>query len=280
MILKKTLNWQLVEMEVELDLDKSVEENASEYFERSKKVKKKLQGLMQAIAETEEKLNRLQAVPVEKKQVAIKRKMQWFQAFHWFKSSDGFLVIGGRDAKSNEAIVKKHLDKEDVFLHADIQGASGCVIKSDGKKVPESTLQEAAQFSAVRSKAWQQGLPAVDVYAVAPGQVSKKAQSGEFLSTGAFMIYGERQWFRKTALQFAIGLLNEGETFSAMGGPPSAVKKHCIASLEIVQGKQKPSDVAKKLLGMFEKKVPQNAVSLDEIIAVLPGGSLGIRERF
>ncbi len=267
-------------MEVEIDLDKSVEENASEYFERSKKAKKKLQGLMQAIAETEEKLSQLQAAPVEKKQAAIKRKMQWFQAFHWFKSSDGFLVIGGRDAKSNEAIVKKHLDKDDLFLHADIQGASGCVIKSDGKKVPESTLQEAAQFSAVRSKAWQQGLPAVDVYAVAEEQVSKKAQSGEFLSTGAFMIYGERQWFRKTGLQFAIGLLKEGETFAAMAGPPSAVKKHCIVSFEIVQGKQKPSDVAKNLLGLFEKKVPQNAVSLDEIIAVLPGGSLGIRERF
>ena len=280
MIFAKALNWQLVEMEVEIDLEKSVEENAAEYFELSKKAKKKLQGLMQAIAETEEKLNRLQAAPVEKKQAAIKRKMQWFQAFHWFKSSDGFLVIGGKDAQSNEALVKKHLDKEDVFLHADIQGAAGCVIKSDGKKVPESTLQEAAQFAAVHGKAWQQGLPAVDVYAVAPEQVSKKAQSGEFLSTGAFMIYGERQWFRKTALQFAIGLVKEGEAFAAMGGPPSAVKKHCIVSLEIVQGKQKPSDVAKKLLGLFEKKVPQNSVSLDEIIAILPGGNLGIRECF
>jgi len=274
------LNWQLVKMEVEIDLGKSVEENASEYFERSKKAKKKLHGLMQAIKETEEKAESLQFKKIEKPMPVAKRRQQWFQAFHWFKSSDGFLVIGGKDAKSNEAIVKKHLDKDDLFLHADIQGASGCVIKSDGKKVPESTLQEAARFSAVRSKAWQQGLPAVDVYAVAPEQVSKKAQSGEFLSTGAFMIYGERQWFRKTALQFAIGLLKEGETFAAMGGPPSAIKKHCIASLEIVQGKQKPSDVAKKLLGMFEKKVPQNSVSLDEIIAVLPGGNLELGNAF
>lgn len=267
-------------MEVEIDSEKSLEQNASLYFERAKLAKKKLSGLRKAMLNLEKKASQKEKKAMEKP-LSKKRKRQWFQVFHWFKTSDGFLVIGGRDARSNETVVKKHLDKQDIFLHADIQGGSACVIKTKGKKVSKESLQEAAQFAAVRSKAQQQQLSSVDVYAVESNQVSKSAPSGEALGTGAFMIYGKRQWFRKTPLQFAIGLLKENKGFLAMGGPPKAVKKHCIASFEIMQGKQRKSDVAKELLKRFERKTGQKQpVQLDEIAAVLPGQQLSIEERF
>jgi len=266
-------------MDIELDFEKSLEENASSYFEKSKAAKKKLSGLKKAMIDLEKKASKVKEKP-KAKPLAVKRKRQWFEAFHWFTSSQGFLVIGGRDAKSNEAVVKKHLDKEDMFLHADIQGGSACVVKSEGKKIPEQSLKEAAEFAAVWSKAWQQKLASVDVYAASKEQVSKKAPSGEAISTGGFMIYGKRQWFRKTTLQFAVGLLKEGDAFTAMGGPPEAVKKNCIAFVKIVQGKEKKSGIAKKVLQRFEKKTGKTTVSLNDLISLLPGDLLEIREEF
>jgi len=264
-------------MDIEIDFEKNLEENASAYFEKSKAAKKKLVGLKKAMIDLEKKSSKIKEKP-KASQLAVKRKRQWFEAFHWFKSSQGFLVIGGRDAKSNETVVKKHFDKEDLFLHADIQGGSACVVKSDGKTISKETLQEAAQFAAVWSKAWQQKLTSVNVYAASKEQVSKKAPSGEAISTGGFMIYGKRQWFRKTPLHFAVGLLKDKDSFLAMGSPPEAVKKNCITFVEILWGNEKKSAIAKKILQRFEKKTGKITVSLDDIISILPGDLLEIRE--
>jgi predicted ribosome quality control (RQC) complex YloA/Tae2 family protein len=261
-------------MEVELDYGKSLEENASAYFEKSKKAKKKLSGLRSAMAEMKTRFEK-QAKPKAEK-LSRKAKRHWFQSFHWFKTSQGFLVIAGRDAKSNETVVKKHLEKGDVFLHADIQGAASVAIKSQGKEIPKQSLLEAAEFAAARSKAWQNQLASVDVYAASREQVSKKAPSGEALGTGAFMVYGKRQWFRKTPLSFAVGLLEMEKDLLPMGGPVSAVEKNCRAFAEIGFGAEKRSDVAKALLGKFGSE----SISLEEVAAVLPGDRLSIKERF
>ncbi len=261
-------------MDVELDLGKSLEENASSYFDKSKKAKKKLAGLRTAMAGMEKKASRQKKPKPEK--LSKKAKTHWFQAFHWFKTSQGFLVIAGRDAKSNETVVKKHLSEKDLFLHADIQGAASVAVKSDGKKIPQQSIREAAEFAAVRSKAWSQQLPSVDVYAVPKEQVSKSAPSGESLGTGAFMVYGKRQWFRKTPLDFALGLLNLDQGFVPMGGPSSAVKKNCLDFARIGFGNEKRSDIAKTLLKRFGGK----KLSLEAIITVLPGDRLSIKERF
>ena len=47
-------------MELEIDLNKSLNENASLYFDKSKKSKKKLDGLKKAVKDTEKKLNKMQ----------------------------------------------------------------------------------------------------------------------------------------------------------------------------------------------------------------------------
>jgi predicted ribosome quality control (RQC) complex YloA/Tae2 family protein len=39
------------------------------------------------------------------------RKPFWFEKFLWFISSDGYMVIAGRDMQQNELIVKRHLGK-------------------------------------------------------------------------------------------------------------------------------------------------------------------------
>lgn len=268
-------------MKIEIDLRKSLHENASDYFEKSKKAARKLSGLEKAVKEVGARIKALEKEAPEKKEEKLSRKKpkQWFEKFRWFYSSDGFLVLGGRDAHSNEFLLKNHMEKEDKYFHAEIHGAPHVVIKTDGKIVPEKTLEEAACFAVTFSSAWKLGFASYDVYSVAPEQVSKKAPSGESLSTGAFMIYGKRQWFRKASLSLAIGLkempVNEEKSFAVMAGPESAVGKQCSAFMKLMQGKEASGQVAKQIRFFFREKTGQE-IDLDEIIRALPAGGFRI----
>ena len=46
------------------------------------------------------------------------RKKSWYERYRWFYTTDGYLAIGGRDAASNSAVVRKHLVKNDkIFIN-------------------------------------------------------------------------------------------------------------------------------------------------------------------
>ena len=61
----------------------------------------------------------------------IARKVYWFEKFHWFISSEGYIVVYGRDMQQNEQLVKKYLRKGDVYVHADLHGASTCIVRNN-----------------------------------------------------------------------------------------------------------------------------------------------------
>ncbi|MBI2597652.1 MAG: DUF814 domain-containing protein [Candidatus Diapherotrites archaeon] len=264
-------------MKVVLRFDETVHENAKEHFEKSKKARKKLAGLKKAIFEMEKKIGQAKAKKeqaLKVKEIKKKREKKWFEKFHWFYSSDSFLIIAGRDAKSNEVLVKKHMETNDIYFHADIFGAPHTVIKTGGKVPAHTTLNEAAQFAAIFSRAWKQKLAAVDVYSVKPEQVSKSAPTGEALGTGAFMVYGKRNWFKKTPLEFAIGVNSEGRIIS---GPKTAVEKNSETLLEIGQGEESSGAAAKKINKVFEHKTGKK-IDLDEIISMLPAGGVKVNK--
>ena len=249
-------------------LDKSVEQNASTYFEKAKKAKKKLVGAKEALEKTKKKLGALRKekeVITEKKEVKKKPKKEWFEKFRWFYSSDNFLVIGGRDATTNEIIIKKHTDKDDLVFHTDIAGSPFGVIKAEKKKIPKKTIEETAEFTATFSRAWKLGIPFTEVYYILPGQVSKKAKAGEYLKKGAFMIYGKKNYL-SPKINLAIGLYKG----KIMSGPVSAVKKHCKDFFIIEQGDEKSSSIAKEINKKFN-------VELDDVIRALPPGSCRIK---
>ncbi|OVE74555.1 hypothetical protein BVX95_02180 [archaeon D22] len=251
-------------MEVKLWIKKSVEENASHYFEISKKSKKKLEGAKKALEISQKKLEDelLKKQKIEEKQSKkeVDRKKHWYHKYRWFKTSEGFLVVGGRDATTNEIIIKKHADANDIVFHTDMAGSPFVVIK-DGKNATEISLKEAADFTAAHSKGWKMGLASLKVFHVNPEQVTKEANSGEFLPKGSFMIRGKTNYIDPN-MNYAIGL-HEG---FAMGGPVSAIKKHCENFIEIIQGDEKTSDTAKKI-----KKV-LSYEDVDDIIRAIPIG--------
>jgi len=99
-------------MKIKLDLKKGIEENASVYFDKAKKFKKKITGCESTIKLYEKKLSKLDK-DFKKTEVVVKvdRKKHWFEKFRWFYTSTGKLVVGGRDATTNEIVIKKHVDK-------------------------------------------------------------------------------------------------------------------------------------------------------------------------
>lgn len=80
-------------MKIPLDISRSAQENAAIYYDRAKKMREKTEGTEKAVEETRKELGKFEAVAEKKPK--MKRKAQWYEKFHWFISSDGFLVIGG-----------------------------------------------------------------------------------------------------------------------------------------------------------------------------------------
>src|SRR3989339_1573608 len=195
-------------MEIEIFLSKNVEQNAGAYFDRAKKLKKKIPGIVKTIEAQKNKLLTFEKQDTNKIEKAIKVKKEWYEKFRWFISSDGFLVVGGRDATSNEVVVKKHADNGDLVLHTDMAGSPFFVIKSNGKKIPESTIKEAADATCTFSRAWKLGLQTSDVFYVFPEQVSKKTKAGEYMGKGAFMVYGKSNYV-ENKINLAVGISKE-----------------------------------------------------------------------
>jgi predicted ribosome quality control (RQC) complex YloA/Tae2 family protein len=251
-------------MRIILDTRKTVEQNAAVYFEKAKRAKKKLEGAKKALQISQEKMRSHAEVVVERKQEQrIKRKQEWYEKLRWFISSDGFLCIGGRDATTNEMVVKKHTEKGDVVFHTDMAGSPFVVVKAEGKPVPMTTLEEAGQFCAAFSRAWKNGFSYLEVFYVAPEQLSKEPNPGEFLPKGAFVVRGAVKYL-KPKVEICIG---KDQQERVMVAADRAVLKWCGKGYLVTQGNEKTSDVAKRLAKLLD-------VHVDDIVPMLPPGGV------
>ncbi|WP_324736711.1 ribosome rescue protein RqcH [Thermococcus sp. SY098] len=272
---EKAVTIEIESRKIRLYLNKSIGENAEIYYEKAKKAKHKLEGAKKAYEDTKKKLQEIEKLIEEemKKELKVKklekRKKKWFEKFRWFISSEGFLVIGGKDATTNEMVVKRHMGDNDLYCHADVHGAPHIVIK-DGQKASEKTIFEACQFAVSMSKAWSEGVYSADAYWAYPNQVTKKAPSGEYLGKGAFMVYGKRNWYHGIPLKLAVGIVNyEGEDL-VMCGPVDALKAHTKRYIVIRPGDLKKSELVKKIKKILEKWGYK--VAEEDIMAILPPG--------
>ncbi len=262
-------------MKVVFDLRKSVNDNASVYFEKAKKLKSKLEGIARTIDKYKfEKENLLKKdaesiAKFEETQKLKHRKKEWFEKFRWFYTSKGNLCIGGRDSSSNEIIIKKYTDSNDLVFHTDMAGSPFFVLKlTENIVVEDSELEEVATVTASYSKAWKKGLSESNVFYVKPEQVSKDANSGESLASGSFVIKGETKYVRNK-MEIAISVDEDGRVnCGALETVSSRSKKYAI----LIQGDEKASDCAKKLKHFFKDGL------LDEFVKVIPAGGVKIKQ--
>ena len=270
---------------INLDIRKTVPQNAQEYYEKVKKFTKKKDGAIRAIEDTKKAMEKKAATKSAKagRKLQASRKKHWYDRFRWFVSSDGFLVVGGRDADTNEEIFKKYMEKRDIVFHTQTPGAPLTVVKTGGKEVPDSTLQEVSQFAVSYSSLWKAGQFSGDCYWIKSEQVTKTPESGEYLKKGAFVIRGERNYFKDVPLGIAVGLELKGET-RIIGGPASAVRKHGDYILEIIPGKFNQNDISKKIYRIYadelnDPRFVKQIASPDQIAMMIPAGESDLRNQ-
>ncbi len=266
------LTVKIADSTYKLDIKGTVESNAQRYYEDAKKAKKKLEGLLVVLVETRKEIEqqkKMKASDAEKTKHKPTKRF-WFERYRWFISSEGAVVLGGKDAKSNDMLVKKHLDDGDRYAHADMHGAPSIVVKmKDG--VGEETLREACEFAVATSKAWNAKIGSAAGYWVLPEQVSKTPQSGEYLAKGAFVIRGKRNYTDKIDIKLAVGEIIFENERKMMCGPVSAIKAKCTKFVVIRPGQLEKNRFAKVLADRL-------GVPIEEIQSIMPPGDVDILE--
>uniref|UniRef100_A0A646QDP9 Nuclear export mediator factor NEMF n=1 Tax=Hemiscolopendra marginata TaxID=943146 RepID=A0A646QDP9_9MYRI len=198
-------------MLIDIDLDLTAYANAKRYYDKKRralmKEQKTIESSEKAYKSAEKRTKQTLKEAATISTINKLRKSHWFEKFLWFISSENYLVIGGRDQQQNELIVKRYMKMGDIYVHADIHGASSIIIKnSSGEPVPPRTLNEAGTMAVCSSAAWESKV-VTSAWWVHRDQVSKTAPTGEYLTTGSFMIRGKKNYLPPCYLIMGFGFL-------------------------------------------------------------------------
>ncbi|CAL8078375.1 unnamed protein product [Calicophoron daubneyi] len=217
-------------LDIVLDLGLNALNNARKYYDKKRAAVKKEERTLIASAkalksaarkaqETRKEIRKVQ-------QITKARKPLWFEKFFWFVTSENYLVVAGHDSLQNEVLVKRYFEPDDIYVHADIHGASSVIVKARPLQPeehaettepstdrhrrlplpPQKTLMEAGVMAVVLSSAWNARV-ITNAWWVYQNQVSKTAQSGEYLTTGAFVIRGRKNYLPPCQLVYGFGVL-------------------------------------------------------------------------
>jgi len=200
-------------MQVKLTLSKDVNSNANFYFEKSKKLKKKIPGIDKIIEKTQKEIDEFNLKKEEylaKKEkealISVHKKKEWYEKFRFTFTASGFLCVFGKDAGTNEVLLKKHMEKDDIVMHTELAGSPFGLIKGGRDKVSKEDIEEAMMFLGCFSKQWKRGFGTAEIFWVYPEQVSKKANTGEYISKGSFMVRGTKNISKNINLRICLGV--------------------------------------------------------------------------
>jgi hypothetical protein len=136
------------------------------------------------------------------------------------------------------------------------------------------------------SSVWKAGQFSGDCYWVRPEQVSKTPESGEYVAKGAFIVRGERNYFKDVPVRAAVGIRFDEAGCYVIGGPVASVKARAKYSLEIEPGELNQGDAAKKIYRYFldhasqdDAKAIRQAASPDRVMVFMPPGETRIAQR-
>jgi predicted ribosome quality control (RQC) complex YloA/Tae2 family protein len=262
---KGTMALAMEGKQVPINFKESASDNAQRFFASSKEAIRKMEGLRVAMEETEEKIQKTRkgiieaSTPLE----ALKAmKKEWYERYRWTISSDGLLIIGGKDSTQNEVLVKKHMGSADLFVHSDVPGGSVVIIKSQGKDIPEETKLQAVTLAVSYSRAWGAKLGVADGYWVNASQVTKTPPSGEYLGKGAFMIYGERNYVKNVPLVLFLSVMFSEEGYRIMITANERQGKPEAPVVRVTPGELTGPELVTKVKGMLASRAGENYARL------------------
>ena len=262
-------------IKIPLDYTEGIDSNASMIYQQSKDINEKAKRAKEALDVSLEELAKKEA-GLAKSKAAMANKVHptkqfWFERYKWFIAPSGRLVIAGKDAHTNDNIVKKHLKEDDLYAHADLHGAPSTIIKK-GKDAPDEDLREACIYALAQSKGWVAALTDGSAYWVYTDQVSKTPQAGEFVPRGAFIIRGKRNYEYHLPMELAVGEITYENTRKVMCAPLESMKKLSNKYFVIHPGRGKAGKTA--ALMAKELMVPE-----EEVSRILPPGDAEIVQK-
>ena len=267
---------------IKINPESSLQSIASVLFNEAKRQSGAIKSIEQIKNKTKKKLEKLKnKTEVEMKEILVSevRKKNWYERYRWFFTSDEMLAIGGRDAPSNSAIVRKHLGKNDKIFHGDIFGSPFFILK-DAENPSTISMNEVAHATVCFSRAWREGMHGLNAFWVNPEQVKKSAPSGQFLPKGSFTIEGKRNYVNIPSLRLAVGIIPQEEHYLLTSGPQETIKKNSICYAVIEPHGSEMVEVAKKIKIEFSKLEEEitRQISIDDFVRALPAGKSQIKE--
>lgn len=161
---------------IPMDPQKSPNQNAQLYFKKYNKAKKAIEMIGKQIKETRDEINYIESQLDNLEKCTEESEIQeiheelikegYIKASgekkrpnkvvpskpHHFISSDGFDIFVGKNNTQNDRLTLKTAEPDDIWMHTkDIPG-SHVIIKTQGRRIPESTLYEGAMLAAYFSK--------------------------------------------------------------------------------------------------------------------------------
>jgi predicted ribosome quality control (RQC) complex YloA/Tae2 family protein len=269
-----------------IEMQENLARVSSMLFARAKEMERGNASIEQARSKLLAQIEKLrgQTAAIHKK-VMVKEQTskEWYERYRWFVTTDGLLAIGGRDASSNSALIRKHLTEHDIVFHAEVHGSPFFIVKNAAAPAQEgkidSSLTEVAKATVAFSRAWKDGLSSADAYWVTPDQIKKGAPTGQFLPKGSFVIEGKRSYLKGMEIRLAIGIVQSNNKETLVCGPEESIKKRAMFYSVLQQGGMDPMTAAKKAKTEFVKIAGDSDVaetikriSLDDFVRALPTG--------
>jgi predicted ribosome quality control (RQC) complex YloA/Tae2 family protein len=180
------------EVEIEIDSSRSLQQNASDYFARYQKARRAITAIDSRLAAVESEqgeltslLAILEAQPSRPTVERIQHKLQSLrgkaspirgarrsnrrsssdqerQLGRRFISTDGYVIVVGRNDRENDWLTFRMARSQDIWMHAADYPGSHVVIKNPERKpVPQRTIEEAAELAAFYSQAKRESKAAV-----------------------------------------------------------------------------------------------------------------------
>lgn len=174
------------ELVIKLDAALTPLENAQRYFDRYNRAKRARTGVPHLVAATRVELDYLAQLENDLRQAAnypeIDEVIQALQARDLAGDAkmarrgggsarsaplrltrDGFVIRVGRNSRQNEQVTFKEAGPQDIWLHArDVPGAH-VIIRSDGRRIPDTLIADSAALAAYYSARRDEAKVIVDV---------------------------------------------------------------------------------------------------------------------
>ena len=293
---------------ITLEVSKTVHQNAQRYFEEASTQKSKAKGAKAALVGTKQAREKAEKRAAKDAAAGRLRSRQrskrfWFGKHRWAMLSGGHLLIGGKDAKGNDIVVRKHLSSNDLYFHADLHGAPSCSLKlkdglapnqnpseaipegvaslqivqnlaegvEDARELPESLHSEAAQIAVCWSRAWGSGGAAATAFHARPSQVSKTTETGESLGRGSFVVRGQRNWHRDLPLELAIGMAVVNGVPMPVSGTPATISENFERWGKVIPGREKKENIANRIS-------KATGLAQDDLLSCLPPGNCSLED--